>query len=215
MLMRIIRGLRKRGITLIGRRQLRRKGVVMGDVLHFHGLPIVSMAEGSSISLGDRVVLCSESESTALGVSRPVILRTLNPGARISIGDDVGLSGTVICAATRIEIGAECLIGADVQIVDTDFHSVAPQGRCHGNPDTQVLSAPVKIGRNVFIGAGVRVLKGVSIGDNSVIGAASVVTRDVPDNAVAAGNPARVIRLLDGPNDTIQAKKFNRNTLSR
>jgi acetyltransferase-like isoleucine patch superfamily enzyme len=156
-------------------------------------MPIITMAETSEIEVGEKVVLCSESESTALGVSRPVILRTLRPGARISIGDYTGLSGTVVCAAIGVEIGAECLIGADVQIVDTDFHAIQPEGRYRCNDPDKIAAAPVRIGRNVFIGAGSKILKGVTIGENSVIGAGSIVTRDIPPDVIVAGNPARVI----------------------
>ena len=197
MLMIVIRGLRERGINILGKAAMRRKGVQLGTGVCLYGMPIVTLAETSVMEIGDNVVLCSESESTALGVSRPVILRTLRSGARISIGENAGLSGTVVCAATGVEIGADCLIGADVQIVDTDFHSIQPEGRYSCiNPD-KIAAAPVRIGRNVFIGAGSKILKGVTIGENSVIGAGSIVTRDIPSNVIAAGNPVRVIRVLD------------------
>lgn len=196
MLMRIIRALRDRSINAFGKTMLRRKGVVLHGRIYLHGLPIVTLAQESVIEVGEKVVLCSESTSTALGVSRPVILRTLRPGARITIGNNSGLSGTVICAAVSVDIGAECHIGADVQIVDTDFHPVDPEGRERNDPNL-IKVAPVSIGRNVFIGAGSKILKGVTIGENSVIGAGSIVTRDIPPNVIAAGNPARVLRALD------------------
>lgn len=197
MLMRAIRALRSRGTSLLGKAILRHKGVHIGTGVWLHSMPIVTLAQATEIEVGDNVVLCSESMSTALGVSRPVILRTLRPGARISIGKDVGLSGTAICAAVSVEIGAECLIGADVQIFDTDFHPIAPEGRRHCSTAERIAAAPVRIGRNVFIGAGSKVLKGVTIGDNSVIGAGSIVTRDVPSNVIAAGNPARVVGAVE------------------
>ena len=152
MLIRMIRALRKRGINILGKAALRRQGVRLGGGVCLYGMPIVTMAEASAIEVGENVVLCSESISTSLGVSRPVILRTLRPGAHIFIGSDCGLSGTVICAAVGVEIGAECLIGADVQIVDTDFHAVDPVGRRFYDPD-KIATAPVKIGRNVFVNA--------------------------------------------------------------
>ena len=193
MLMRIIRALRKRGINYFGQAALRRKGVRLGGGVCLYGMPIVTLAEVSVIEVGEMVVLCSESISTELGVSRPVILRTLRPGARISIGTNSGLSGTAICAAIEVAIGAECLIGADVQIFDTDFHTIEPDGRwCCTDPD-KILAAPVRIGAKVFIGTGSKILKGVTIGENSVIGAGSIVTRDIPANVIAAGNPARVL----------------------
>jgi acetyltransferase-like isoleucine patch superfamily enzyme len=201
MLMRVIRALRKRGINILGKAALRRKGVRLGGGVCLYGMPIVTLAKDSTIEVGDKVVLCSESMSTALGVSRPVILRTLRSGARISIGNDAGLSGTVVCAAVGVEIGAECLIGADVQIVDTDFHTIKPEGRRHCSDPDKIVAAPVRIGRNVFIGAGSKILKGVTIGENSVIGAGSIVTRDIPPNMIAAGNPARVLGPVSRPEE--------------
>jgi acetyltransferase-like isoleucine patch superfamily enzyme len=174
----------------------RARGIKCGPYLTVYGLPIVSLSPGSSIVLGENLVFCSHSRFTALGVARPVIIRTLRKSARIIVGNNVGLSGTVICAALSVEIGDDCLIGADVTIFDTDFHSLAPVGRRHNNDPSQIISAPIRIGVNVFIGAGSIICKGVAIGDHAVIGAGSVVTSDIPPRAVAAGNPAKLIRML-------------------
>jgi acetyltransferase-like isoleucine patch superfamily enzyme len=151
------------------------------------------MAPGSQIQIGDRVVLCSHPRFTALGVARPVVLRTLRSGASIRIGSDVGFSGAVICAATSVDIGNQCLFGADVQVCDTDFHPVAAANRRFENRPECIASEAIVIEDNVFLGAGVRVLKGVRIGRNSVIGAGSLVTGNIPSNVVAAGVPARVL----------------------
>lgn len=164
-----------------------------GAVLY--GLPIVQKTTGSFISIGARAVLCSRSEYTALGVSRPIILRAMTPAARIAIGNDVGLSGTSICANESVRIGNECLIGADVIICDTDFHPLESLDRRYSNDG--VKSASVDIGDNVFIGARSIILKGVTIGNNSVIGAGSVVSSNIPANAVAAGNPCKVVRFFN------------------
>ena len=166
--------------------------------VNLNDLPIVTSTIDTFIELGDKVVLCSESSSTDLGVSRPVILRTLRPGARITIGNDSGLSATVICAAVEVTIGSECLFGANVTIVDTDFHSIKPQNRRYNNNPDDIAASPVFIAENVFVGAGAMILKGVSIGRNSVVGAGAVVTKDVPVNVVVAGNPARIISNLGG-----------------
>lgn len=179
-----------------GRRALHRQGVQGADAVHCLGLPLVRRSAGSTIDLGRDVVLCSDSRFTDLGVSRPVILRTLRPGAAIRIGPDTGLSGTAVCAAVSVQIGTGCLFGADVQVTDTDFHALAAAGRRHESRHERIASAPVVIEDNVFLGAGVRVLKGVRIGRDSVIGAGSVVTRDIPAGVIAAGNPARVLKPL-------------------
>ena len=176
---------------------LRECGAAFGDGLQLFGAPIVSLAPGSKLNLGKRVVLCSDSRYTALGVSHPVVIRTLSDQAVISIGDDSGLSGSSICAATSVTIGRECLIGADVIITDTDFHPLTPAGRRYARQQ-DAQSKPVTIGNNVFLGARTIVLKGVSIGDDTVIGAGSVVAQDIAAGVIAAGNPCRVLRSLDG-----------------
>lgn len=178
---------------LRGRMALGALGVQGVRGVRFYGMPVVSMAPGSSIALGARVVLCSHPRFTALGVARPVVLRTLRPNALIRIGADVGISGGVICAAHSVEVGDRCLFGADVQITDTDFHPIASENRRFENRPDCISSAAVFIEENVFLGAGVRVLKGVRIGRNSVIGAGSLVTRSIPSDVLAAGVPARVI----------------------
>ena len=174
---------------------LRRKGVGINQSVRLAGAPIVELASPSSIDIGARVVLTSASRSTALGVSHPVVLRTLFPGASIVIGPDTGISGASICAAMSVSIGARCLIGADVMIFDTDFHPLEASGRRHAPIPTPTADDGVSIGNDVFIGARSVILKGSRIGDGAVIGAGSVVRGEIPPGAVAAGNPASVIRV--------------------
>jgi acetyltransferase-like isoleucine patch superfamily enzyme len=175
---------------------LRARGVVIAAKVRMQGKPIVSLAKGSRIQIGDRCVLCSDSEFNALGINHPLVIRTLRQGAEILIGEDTGMSGGSICAASSIRIGAGCLIGANVTLADTDFHAISPSNRRYNSNPDEIAVAPIVIEDNVFIGADVFILKGVTVGKNSVIGAASVVTRDVPENSVAAGNPARVVRRI-------------------
>lgn len=176
--------------------RLRAEGVEIGRGAIFNGMPIVSMAEFSSIKIGAGVVLTSHSDFTPIGVSRPCILRTLQNAAFIEIGENTGMSGTVICAAVSVTIGKECLIGADVVIMDTDFHALKPDNRRYNNRHEDIGSSPVIIGANVFLGARSMVMSGVTIGDNSVIGAGSIVTKDIPSNVIAAGTPAAVLRKI-------------------
>ena len=174
---------------------MRAAGVIVGRGLSAIGSPVVSRLPDSEIRLGEDVTLISVSIATALGVNHPVVLRTLAAGATIRIGSRVGISGGSICAAKSVEIGDDTLLGANVTITDTDFHSLHPAyRRGHSHPTIGV--AEVRIGKRVLIGTNAVVLKGVIIGDNSVIGAGSVVTRSIPPNCIAAGTPCRVLRNL-------------------
>lgn len=172
---------------------VRRKGIIVGENISFSGLPLVSMVPGSTIEIGNGSSLCSISSATALGVNHPVVLRTLRPGAAIKIGNGVRMSGTTICAAIKVSIGDNTTIGANATIVDTDFHSLIPEQRKSSGDAEFALSAAVKIGPDVFIGAGSYVLKGVEIGRGSVVGAGAVVARSVPSYTIVAGNPAKPV----------------------
>lgn len=176
--------------------RLRLLGVKVAKRARFVGLPIVALARDSEIEICDNALLISRSFATALGVSHRIVLRTLSSKAQIRIGEHSGLSGATICAMISVTVGPRSMLGADVMVVDTDFHPLAHRDRRHA-PIEEASSAPVTIGTNVFIGARSIVLKGVSIGDNSVIGAGSVVNSSVPGNVVAAGNPCRIIKSVD------------------
>lgn len=187
-----LEGLRWRAVTVWGRALLRSRGVQLGSNVRLDGFPIVTGARLGEISIGDRVSLVSRSRGTALGVRSPTILRLLAPDARLLIAADCGLSGTVICAAVRVEVGERCLIGADVLIFDTDFHN-RERNRRYTPPDWKSISRPVVIEEDVFIGARSIITKGVHIGKGAIVGAGSVVVSDVSPSTIVAGNPARSI----------------------
>ncbi|MDT4330077.1 acyltransferase [Methylomonas sp. MED-D] len=172
-------------------------GVVLGRGCKFYGMPIFSIAKDSKIIIGDRVVFCSDSRFTALGVNHPVILRTLQPGAVLMIGDDCGLSGTSICAAKYVSIGKRALLGANVSIFDTDFHAKASDNRRYCKDPVKIAVKPVEISDDVFIGANSIIVKGVSIAANSIVGAGAVVVRDIAQSKIYAGNPAKEVGNVD------------------
>jgi acetyltransferase-like isoleucine patch superfamily enzyme len=178
---------------IAGTISLKVRGINLGKQCVFYGLPIISRFPGSTISIGDRVVLCSDSRFTALGVNHPVILRTLRKETKIFIDSDCGLSGTTICAAKSIYIGKQTLIGANVSIFDTDFHTISPKGRRFCTDPEKIATKPVKVEDNVFIGTNSLICKGVTIGKNSIIGAGSVVVKNVQPSKIYAGNPAKEI----------------------
>ena len=116
-------------------------------------------------------------------------------GARLTIGAHVGMSSTRLWVHDSVTIGDNVKIGACVLITDTDAHPMDYMARRNTNEGTK--SAPIVIEDDVWIGAHSVVLKGVTIGARSIIGAGSVVTRSIPADCVAAGNPCRVIRRLN------------------
>lgn len=114
--------------------------------------------------------------------------------ASIEIQENVTLNNNAVIIAERcrISIGAKTLIGTDFTVYDSDFHDLDPTNRLSGLHECK----SVDIGKNVFIGSRVMVMKGVSIGDNCVIASGSVVTKSIPANWIAGGAPAKLIRKL-------------------
>ncbi|WP_083191731.1 acyltransferase [Formosa haliotis] len=113
--------------------------------------------------------------------------------AVISIGDNTSINnGVSLVAEKNITIGKNVLMGYNCQVTDSNFHDLHPKKRLQ--PDNNPKA--VKIGNNVFLGNNVTILKGVELGDNTVVGAASVVTKSFPENVILAGNPAKVIQKL-------------------
>lgn len=171
-------------------------GVELGKGVKPIGIPLVEKCGQSRIRIGNYVTLRSTSRSNAIGVNHRIVLRTTQPGAEILIGEHVGISGGAICAKKSIRIGAYSVLGSNVVLADNDFHPIRPEGRRYNRNDRDIPALEIDIRDNVWIGADSYILKGVTIGENSVIGAMSVVTKSIPPNCVAAGNPAKVIRHL-------------------
>lgn len=168
----------------------------LGNKIRVFGFPIISISKNSKINVGKNLVLISHSYFSEPGVNHPVILRTLNSSAKIVIGDNVGISGGGICAAEEVILGNNVMLGANTFITDTDFHPIDPENRRFSREN--VLNRSVVIKDNVFIGMNSLILKGVTIGENSVIGAGSIVTRNIPPNSIAGGTPAKVIKSISG-----------------
>jgi len=114
-------------------------------------------------------------------------------GVNLHVGDGVYMNtGCVILDCARVEIGEKTLLGPAVQIY-TAIHPLDPEERAAFIETAK----PVTLGRNVWIGGAAVILPGVTVGDEAVVGAGSVVTKDVPPRSVVAGNPAKVIRRID------------------
>lgn len=126
------------------------------------------------------------------------VIITYGRDVTIAIGANVRLNGVGLMAKRGITIGDDCILGSTL-LVDTDFHSLRRDRAT--NPHAPVVSAPIVVADNVWLAGQTVVLKGVTIGANSVVGFRAVVTRDVPPDVVVAGNPARVVRALDDVSD--------------
>lgn len=151
------------------------------------GRPLFRLYPGSCIQIGQKAEFLSGHRDNLIGINRPCMISTLAEGSSIIIGDNCGLSGTVIGAHIEIALGNNVKCGANTLITDGDWHLEDPRS---GNP------RPVVIEDNVWLGVNSVVLKGVTIGQNTVIGANSVVAKSIPAGVIAAGNPCKVIREL-------------------
>lgn len=185
-------------------------GVRVGPGVTAHGPVGLLRWPGSAIRIGAGVSLVSSwRRATAAALSHPVRLRTFGPGANIDIGPGCQLSGTSITARSQtIRLGRQVMIGPNCIIVDSDFHAHWPPEARATDPGMEG-DRPVTIGDYAWLGMNCLVLKGVTIGEGAIIGAGSVVTRDVPPFCVAAGSPARVLRRLnrDGTADNGSAAR--------
>lgn len=112
----------------------------------------------------------------------------IHNNASLSIGNNTYFAGdSKIYVSQSVTVGSDCAIAWGLTLIDTDFHDIKKDGRYKDK------SGPITIGNHVWIGANCTILKGVNIGDNVVIAAGSVVTKDIPSNCVAGGNPVRII----------------------
>lgn len=114
--------------------------------------------------------------------------------AKIVIDDNVVINNNIVLISERegIFIGKNVLIGTQCEIYDSDFHALNPKSRREG----EAVSASVHICENVFIGSNVKILKGVTIGKNSIIANSSVVTKSIPENVMAGGIPAKILKMI-------------------
>jgi hypothetical protein len=174
----------------IWRWEAQAKGAVFEGAARLEGRPIITLVPGSRMVFGSGLSLNSATRSNPVGCFQPCVLRTLSADAELIVAEEVGLSAAVICAGISIQIGARTIAGAGAMILDNDFHELGADGLWRDEYSTN--ARPIRIGEEVFIGARALILKGVTIGNRAIIGAGAVVTQDVPENHVAAGNPARI-----------------------
>lgn len=160
------------------------------------GIPYVSVALGGKCSIGKDFKMNNSLRGNPIGRPQRCVF-FVDRNAVLTIGKNVGISSTALVCHQSITIGDNVKIGGGVCIYDTDFHSLNPKIRENSVKDLECkIKIPIVIKDNVFIGAHSTILKGVIIGTNSVVGACSVVTKNIPDNEIWAGNPARFIKMI-------------------
>lgn len=174
--------------TIRGRAQCAWWGIKLGRGCRFHGRAHFRRYPGSRVSIGEQCNFLSSPNANLIGVNRPCMISTMSPQAEVVIGRGCGLSGTVIAAFESIVLGDLVVCGANALLTDSNWQPEDPRS---GPP------APVRIGNNVWLGVNATILNGVTIDENAVAGAGSVVTADIPANVIAAGNPCRTTKQLD------------------
>jgi acetyltransferase-like isoleucine patch superfamily enzyme len=141
---------------------------------------------------GENLTFRGSLTSNMVGLYKPCTI-AVKIGSILSIDDNSGFSGVSIYCSNSITIGKYVNCGGNVSIWDTDFHPLNYEAR-RVHDVSQIATAPVIIEDDVFIGANSIILKGVTIGKRAVIGAGSVVTKNIPADEIWAGNPARFIK---------------------
>lgn len=183
------------GMAFLAWYRLLYRDIKIGRNIRCWGSVLIAKSPDSSIVIGNDVRIGSDFLRAGIAIYSKLKIQAF-AGSRICIGDRVALSGTSItCRTTSIEIGNGTIIAPNVIIVDSDFHRPwPPENRTYEMGYDRDRS--VKINKNVWIGMNSIILKGVNIGENSIIAAGSVVVNDIPANVIAGGNPAKVIKNL-------------------
>jgi acetyltransferase-like isoleucine patch superfamily enzyme len=183
--------------TLSLKSRLSLLGCRYGRNLRADGKVVIRIQRKGAVTFGNDVKILSRFLSTPVGITNPTVFQCIGEG-RVTIGNNTGCTSTIFSARTSIRIGDNVKIGANVRIFDHDYHALDFMER--RSPDLDFLntgSDPVMIGDDVFIGTNTVILRGVNIGDRSIIGAAAVVSlREIPPDSLVAGNPASIIRRI-------------------
>jgi acetyltransferase-like isoleucine patch superfamily enzyme len=179
-------------------------GASVGKNMMVHNRFYLSKHKDAKLSIGDNLVFTSGEAFNPLCRNIRGCLYLPYPTSEITIGDDTGISSACMWAKERITIGNRVKIGGDCIIMDTDAHNLDYRIRSsrdmvgkYGKDVITAKSSPITIEDDVLIGMRCIILKGVTIGARSVIGSGSVVTKSIPADCIAAGNPCRVIRRMN------------------
>lgn len=184
---------RMRFYPMLNRVLLKKEGAVLGRNVQIPGKLNLVTSGNNVIAIGDNFYFSSGDAVNPISSNLQGAIYLEN-GASLKIGNNVGMSSTRMWVHDSVAIGDNVKIGACVLITDTDAHPLDYLARRTSNDGTK--SAPIVIEDDVWVGAHSIILKGVTIGARSIIGAGSVVTKSIPADCVAAGNPCKVIKNL-------------------
>lgn len=165
---------------------LRIKGVKVGKKCIILGKPNIYNRKGGHIILGNNVTLISHPRFNSV-LERPIELKTLHAGASIHLADHSGISGCTLISDNKISIGEYTIVGPGTLILDVVGHEYSEEIGWGGRSSD--ISQSITIGKKCYIGTRCIILTGVTIGDNCVVSAGSVVDRSIPAGHFAAGNP--------------------------
>lgn len=157
------------------------------------GIPILKISLGAKVICGDNLYIRSCGKYTDTAENRRCKF-IVGKDAFLRIGSNVGITASTIVCKKSVVIGDNVLIGGGCFIFDTNFHPIQSKERINPLTSNNGEKKPVIISNNVFLGSSCIICKGVTIGENAVIAAGSVVVKDVPANEVWGGNPARFIK---------------------
>lgn len=195
MITKIYHALVNRLYTFIFKIILCTKSISFGKHLFLmNAMPKFRFEKGAIIQIGNNFTINSKSLETAWFLKSCIVVKK---NAKLLIGNNVGINGTLLYCTNYIEIGDYSIIGGGSKIIDTNFHSVDWRVRRDKSRFNECSSAPVTIGSDVFIGTNCIINKGVCIGSRSVIAAGSVVVNDIPADCIAGGNPCKVIKYIN------------------
>lgn len=179
--------LRKRWCLFLLRLKANRQHVIYGKNLKGNRVFIKNKGE---ITLGNNVYLNSYPDGDFYITG----LITHKEDAKITIGNNCLLNGAFIHSNISVKIGNYCMFGPGTKIVDNNSHRISKDIKERRKPP---IRKPINIKDNVWVGMNALILKGVTIGENSIVAAHSVVTKDVPPNVIVGGNPAKIIKHLE------------------
>jgi acetyltransferase-like isoleucine patch superfamily enzyme len=186
---------------ILNKFSIKGNGVRISKGYKLRGFIYFDCHKTAQVTIGDKFVANSGFFYNHIGRQQTTSI-IAKKGSVIQIGNNVGMSSCTLVAQKKISVGNNVRLGGNVVMYDSDFHSLnAAERTSVPEIKTNIRSMEIVIEDNVFIGAHATILKGSFIGENSIIGAGSVVSAHVPPNEIWGGNPAKFIRKIKNINE--------------